>query len=142
MTRPTQIALVALIAVAALAAFLSRDTGPRDGGDLSASADEVAYPPGDGGAGPPPVDEAEAPAEPAQAEAGETEAAATDVWQVYDDTDGEDLAFTMCTRVAYADAGGEVLYAYYRDVSVDRHGRLTRVGVETRVVIDTPEACA
>ena len=73
---------------------------------------------------------------------GETEAAATDVWQIYDDTNGESCQFTTCTRVAYADAGGEILYAYYRNVFLDRHGRVTRLGAETRVVIDAPEACA
>ena len=73
---------------------------------------------------------------------GETEAAATDVWQVYDADDGLDLKLTMCTRVAYADAGDETLYAYYRDLFFDWHGRLTRVSAETRVSVDVPEACA
>ncbi len=70
----------------------------------------------------------------------ETEAAQTDDWDIYTaDLNGK---LTMCTRVAYNDAGDETLYAYYRDVFIDHHGRLTGVSAETRVTIDVPEACA
>lgn len=68
----------------------------------------------------------------------ETEAAQTDDWDIGDGT----LTLTTCTRVAYDDGSDENLYAYYRDLSFDAWGRLTKVGTETRVVIDAPESCA
>ena len=68
---------------------------------------------------------------------GETEAAATDEW---DWCDG-DLKYTKLVRMAYDDTGDEKLYAYYRDEYYTASGRLFKVSVETRVTIDTPEAC-
>ena len=69
----------------------------------------------------------------------ETEAAQTDDWDIY--TADGDLKFTTCTRVAYDDTGDETLYAYYRDLHFDFHGRLTHVSAETRAAIEVPEVC-
>lgn len=66
------------------------------------------------------------------------EAAQTDHWDIY--TDGS-LKLTVCTRPDYFDAGDKVFYGYYRDIYIDHHGRITHVSPETRVIIDTTEAC-
>ena len=67
----------------------------------------------------------------------ETEAAQTDEWNI---TQGC-VVETVLARFAYADAGDEKLYAFYRDRTYDADGRLVRISAETRVTIDTPEAC-
>jgi len=79
---------------------------------------------------------------------GEQEAAyATDpdhLWKRNDDAADSSyngLELTMLTRMAYDDTGDEVLYGYYRTLKFDQTGRLFEVGVETRVTIDTPDAC-
>ena len=72
---------------------------------------------------------------------GETEAANTTTWDVTSQPSNEGLALTTCTRMAYDDTGDEKLYAYYRVLTFDSNGMLVAVGAETRVTIETPEAC-
>ena len=73
----------------------------------------------------------------------ETEAAQGDTWDRTSPAGGTDgVTVTMQTRSAYAAAGGETLYAYYRDLTFDALGALATVSAETRVMIDTPEACS
>jgi len=68
----------------------------------------------------------------------ETEAAQTDHWTIGDGT----LAKIVLYRMAYSDTGDQKLYGYYRTEKYDAYGRMTSISVETRVTIDTPEACA
>ncbi len=67
----------------------------------------------------------------------ETETAQTDAWNINLGC----VKVTRLYRMAYDHAGDRKLYAYYRDETYDENGRLLRIDGETRVVIDTPEAC-
>ncbi|MFO8007983.1 MAG: hypothetical protein R6V05_09615 [Candidatus Brocadiia bacterium] len=67
----------------------------------------------------------------------ELEPAQADDW----DRDETALRLRALTRLAYDHQGSQVLYAYYRDLAFDPDGRLVAVSAETRVTVDTPEAC-
>jgi hypothetical protein len=72
----------------------------------------------------------------------ETETAQTDTWDRNSPSAGKTgVTLRHCTRIAYDDTGDETLYAYYRTLTYDVWGRLDTISAETRVTIDTPEAC-
>ena len=66
-----------------------------------------------------------------------SEAAETTTW-TYAGTNG--LKLYAMTRVAYYDAGDEILYGYVRLLTFDKYGRLYSAGAETRVSIDVTVA--
>ncbi len=71
----------------------------------------------------------------------ETEAAATDDYDMATQGVNNGVTITQCTRIAYDHSAGEILYAYYRDWTFDGNGHLLSVGTETRVIIDAPDDC-
>lgn len=67
---------------------------------------------------------------------GETEAADTDAWEVYNDaTVDTGLDFTMLARAAHDETGIGPLYGYYRTVRVNPRGAWEEVPGEVRVAI-------
>ena len=72
----------------------------------------------------------------------ETETAQTDTWDRENQTgNASGLEIDLMTRMAYNDTGDQKLYAFYRTFKFDAMGRLATVSAETRVTVDTPEAC-
>ncbi len=71
----------------------------------------------------------------------ETEAAQSDTWDITNQPSNLGVTLTAMTRIAYDDTGDETLYAYYRDLTFASLGALTSISAETRVTVDTPEAC-
>lgn len=72
----------------------------------------------------------------------ETEAAQSDTWDQTSQGSNDGLQDTRMVRQAYDDSGDETLYGYYRTYTYDSAGKLVAVSAETRVTIDTPEACS
>lgn len=68
-----------------------------------------------------------------------TEAAYTNTYNATTSENGLDL-YAM-VRVAYYDAGDEILYGYIRKLTFDVNGHLVSVGAETRISIDVPLEC-
>lgn len=72
----------------------------------------------------------------------ETEAAQNDTWDRDSPAEGKDgVSVRLQTRTAYDDGSDEKLYAYYRTFIFDSAGNLKTISAETRVTVDTPEAC-
>lgn len=72
----------------------------------------------------------------------ETEAAQSDTWDRTSPAGGTDgVSMREMTRMAYDDAGDEILYAYYRTKVYDNDGALLTISDETRVAVETPETC-
>ncbi len=53
--------------------------------------------------------------------------------------DGVDIK--VHTRSVYNDAGNEILYGFWREFTFDATGRLVALSLETRYIVNTPDAC-
>jgi len=72
----------------------------------------------------------------------ETEAAQTDAWDLASPAAGTDgVTIRVQTRMAYNEAGDQTLYAFWRTFTFSNTGNLLSISAETRVPVDTPEAC-
>jgi len=71
----------------------------------------------------------------------ETETAQSDAWDRDDQGETDGVEIRLTTRVAYNDAGDELVYAFYRTFTFDSLGVLKAISTETRVLVDTPGPC-
>ena len=70
-----------------------------------------------------------------------SETADTATFDRADQGTDDGLTITVLTRLVYNHTGDEILYGYFRTFAFDSTGRLVEVSAETRVTIETPEAC-
>ena len=102
--------------------------------EISGTATDVYFAVGEG--------TAENPKEilPTSLEGSET--AQTDTWDVDNQDSGYDgVKIKITTRVVYNEAGDQILYGFYRELTFDSIGRLKEISAETRYNVDTPEEC-
>lgn len=70
------------------------------------------------------------------------ENAALTTWNINSQTTSRGVSLTVQTGSRYDhNAATPILYAYLRNLSFDANGHLVAIGPESRVVIDSPEAC-